>query len=119
MAQTVKILMTDDLDGSEATETVRFGIDGKQFEIDLSTENADKLREAVRPFASKARRAKVGQPKQGELKLGSTKGKAKSAPDPENAIIRKWAQENGWTIGDKGRVKQEIKDAYYASTGKG
>ena len=55
MAQKVNIILTDDLDGGEATETVRFALDGGQFEIDLSAENAQALRESVRPFKDKAR----------------------------------------------------------------
>lgn len=112
MAQTVKILITDDLDGSEGAETVRFGLDGKMYEIDLSEENAAKLREAVTPFAEKARKVTA---KQGEL-FKAPKAKKTSTgkgPDPEIPLIRKWAQENGHKVGDKGRIPIEIKNAYY------
>ena len=56
MAQKVRIILEDDLDGGPADETVRFGLDGGQYEIDLSNANAARLRDAIRPFASKARR---------------------------------------------------------------
>ena len=59
MAQTVKIILEDDLDGGPADETVRFGLDGAQYEIDLSSANADKLRAAIRPYVGKARRAQA------------------------------------------------------------
>ena len=44
MAQKVQVLLVDDLDGGEATETVAFSLDGNSYEIDLSSENASKLR---------------------------------------------------------------------------
>ena len=53
MAQKVRIILEDDLDGGPADETVRFGLDGGQYEIDLSNANAARLRDAIRPFASK------------------------------------------------------------------
>ena len=57
MAQIQEIRLIDDLDGQEADETVEFGIDGKSYEIDLSSANAGKLREALAEFVSSARRA--------------------------------------------------------------
>jgi hypothetical protein len=47
MAQQVQTLLIDDLDGGEAEETVRFGLDGTEYEIDLSAKNADALRKAL------------------------------------------------------------------------
>ena len=57
MAQSVKIILEDDIEGGPADETVQFGLDGRQYEIDLSTANAEKLREALRPYAAAGRRA--------------------------------------------------------------
>ena len=57
MAQKVQVSFVDDLDGSEAEGTIRFGIDGREYEIDLSKKNADKLSRAVQPFIDKARKA--------------------------------------------------------------
>ena len=57
MAQSVQIILEDDLEGGPAEETVQFGMDGKQYEIDLSTANAEKLRESLRPYAAAGRRA--------------------------------------------------------------
>ena len=56
MAQRVRTLLIDDLDGGEAEGTVRFGLDGAEYEIDLSAEHADALRKALAPFVSAARR---------------------------------------------------------------
>lgn len=110
MAQKMQIIMTDDLDGGEASETVRFGVDGHHYEIDLSTEHAEQLREALSPFRAVARRATGGR------KGSGRKTQASSRPDPENAKIRAWAQENGYQLGDRGRISKEIRNAYRAAT---
>ncbi|MFF0989348.1 histone-like nucleoid-structuring protein Lsr2 [Kocuria nitroreducens] len=105
MAQTVQIILEDDLDGGPAEETVRFGLDGAQYEIDLSEGNAAKLREAVRPFIAKARRAQSKQtPKQAR-----PTGKS----NPDTAAIRQWARENGHPVSDRGRIHQDVQKAYY------
>jgi len=57
MAQRVNVVLVDDIDGSEAVETVSFGLDGVQYEIDLSTGNADKLRAVLSLYVGHARRA--------------------------------------------------------------
>jgi hypothetical protein len=105
MAQTVQIILEDDLDGGPAEETVRFGLDGAQYEIDLSEENAAKLRDAVRPFIAKARRAQSKQtPKQAR-----PTGKS----NPDTAAIRQWARDNGLPVSDRGRIHQDVQKAYY------
>ena len=111
MAQKVKIILEDDLQGGPADETVRFGLDGGQFEIDLTTENASKLRDALRPYVAKARlvQARTGR---GGGKQSSSSGQARN---PETAKIRKWAKENNYDVSDRGRIHQEIQDAYYAA----
>ncbi|MEX5299085.1 Lsr2 family protein [Kocuria sp. CPCC 205292] len=105
MAQTVKIILEDDLDGGPAEETVRFGLDGAQYEIDLSEENAAKLRDAVRPFITKARRAQSKQ----TAKQARPTGKS----NPDTAAIRQWARENGHPVSDRGRIHQDVQKAYY------
>ncbi len=99
MAQKVRIILEDDLDGGPAEETVRFGLDGAHYEIDLSSANAARLRDAIRPFASKGRRVQVGASQR-----GSRGGRGSSAPvkrNPETAAIRKWARENGHEVSDR------------------
>ena len=60
MAQKMQTLCTDDLDGSEADGTVRFGLDGADYEIDLNTAHAQELRNALARYVSAARRAGGG-----------------------------------------------------------
>ncbi|MEU4208370.1 histone-like nucleoid-structuring protein Lsr2 [Rothia terrae] len=108
MAQKVKIILEDDLTGGPAEETVQFGLDGKRYEMDLCAENAAKLREAVRPFADKARRVPT-------KKRNKTQQRVTARPEGETPKIRGWAQKNGYTVSTRGRIHQHIKDAYYAA----
>ncbi len=104
----MKIILEDDLEGGPAEETVQFGLDGRQYEIDLSTANAEKLREALRPYAASARRAQSKPTR-------ATGPRASSGGNPETAKIRAWAKENGYEVSDRGRIHQSVKDAYYAA----
>lgn len=114
MAQKVKIILEDDLDGGPAEETLRFGLDGGQYEIDLSSANAARLRDAIRPFAAKARRV------QGARTPGRPLGSRNAANgatkrNPDTAAIRKWAKDNGYEVSDRGRIHQDLQDKYYAA----
>ena len=110
MAQNVQVHLEDDLDGGPADTTLTFALDGKDYEIDLSEANAEKLREALRPFTEAGRKA---------TRSGSPRGlrPRASSSDPDTAKIRAWAKENGHEVSDRGRIQQHIKDAYYAATG--
>ena len=111
MAQKVHVHLEDDLDGGPADDTVTFALDGKDYEIDLSTTNAEKLREALRPFAEAGR--KTTRNSSGSGPRGTrTRG---SGSDPDTAKIRAWAKENGHEVSDRGRIHQSVKDAYYAA----
>lgn len=108
MAQRVHIILTDDIDGTEATETVRFGLDGRNYEIDLSSQNADQLRTAIRPYAEQARRVS-------STRRGQTSPASRNQAGTETKKIRAWALEHGYEISHYGRVHRHIKDAYYES----
>jgi hypothetical protein len=102
MAQKVNIVLVDDIDGTEAEETVNFALDGREYEIDLSTKNAAGLREALAPYVGHARRASG---RRGRNRAGG----------PSPADIRAWARENGFSVPDRGRVSSEVRDAYLAA----
>ncbi|HEX5565472.1 MAG TPA: Lsr2 family protein [Streptomyces sp.] len=104
MAQKVQVLLIDDLDGVEADETVTFALDGKTYEIDLTTANADKLRGLLEPYVQKGRRT-GGRSARG-------RGRAASAGNPDTAKIRAWAKANGYEVNDRGRVPANIREAY-------
>lgn len=105
MARKTHIVLTDDLDGSAATSTVGFALDGVTYEIDLNDENAQKLRDEFAAWLEHARR--VG----GRARRGTSRGRS-----DETKRIREWAQTNGYEIGDRGRVSAEIRQAYTAAS---
>jgi Lsr2 len=107
VAQRVQVLLEDDLDGGEAAETVSFALDGVSYEIDLSTKNANKLRDAMAPYIGSARR--VG----GRRRRGGAR--ASSGRSTSSADIREWARNNGWDIPDRGRIAAEVREAYAAA----
>lgn len=108
MAQRVHIVLEDDIDGDAAEETVRFALDGNSYEIDLSAQNAAKLRDALAPYVGAARRSTGGR---GGRK--SSRGRGGSGSNPSE--IREWARANGHQVSDRGRVPAEIKAAYDAA----
>lgn len=112
MAQRVNVVLVDDLDGSDATETVSFGLDGAQYEIDLSAANADKLREALALYIGHGRRA-GGRKRTGAKPAAG--GRAASSGGPSAAEIRAWARENGHDVPERGRVSAEVREAYAAA----
>lgn len=108
MAQRVHIVLEDDIDGGTAEETVRFGLDGAMYEIDLSTANAAKLRDVLAPYVGVARRSAGGR---GTRKTQRNRGGSGSNPSD----IRDWARANGHTVSDRGRVPAHVKAAYDAA----
>lgn len=101
MAQRVQIILEDDYDGGTADETVVFGLDGAEYEIDLSEKNASALRDALAPWLSNAR--KIG---------GRRRRGGKSSATATSSDIRAWAQENGYVVSSRGRVSSEIREAF-------
>lgn len=112
MAQKVNIVLVDDIDESEASETVTFGLDGVNYEIDLNDEHAAQLRDALGPFIGHARRA-GGQRR--ARRTGSSGSAAASSGGPTTKEIREWARENGHDVPERGRVAAEIREAYDAA----
>ena len=111
VAQKVQVLLVDDLDGGEADETVTFAVDGKTYEIDLTTANADKLRGLLEPFVKGGRRTG------GRASGGRGKARAASGSSQDTAQIRAWAKENGYEVNDRGRVPASIREAYEKANG--
>lgn len=104
MAQKVRVYLIDDIDGSDATETVSFSVDGVSYEIDLNDKHAQELRDSFATWVSHARRA-----------AGSTRRtgrRSSSARSSDASAIRAWARENGYEVSDRGRVSAEIREAY-------
>jgi hypothetical protein len=107
MAQKVQVILVDDLDGGEAEESVTFSLDGVTYEIDLSSANAEALREAVAPWVGHARRVSGGRGR------GRGPGRPRAAAAKADlGEVRQWARENGYQVSDRGRVSAEVMTAY-------
>ena len=111
MAQKIQTLFIDDLDGSEAEGTVRFGLDGTEYEIDLNAGHAQALRDALARYIRAARRTGGGarQPARG--------GRRASAGGVNNSEIREWAKGQGIEVNDRGRIPAEVVARFKAATG--
>ncbi len=109
MAQKVQVLLVDDLDGGSADETVQFALDGVSYEIDLSTKNAAKMRDALAGYVGEARR--LGS------RSRSRRGRAQASVSGGGSAkqVREWARANGYQVSDRGRVPANVQDAYRAA----
>jgi hypothetical protein len=108
MAQKVHIVLEDDLDGSPATETVSFGLDGKTYEIDLNDKNAGKLRDALAPYVGAGRST-------GGARRGRKSSASASSLGPSAREVRDWARSNGYDVPDRGRIPADVRSAFDAA----
>jgi hypothetical protein len=108
MAQKITVALEDDLDGGPADETVRFGIGGVDYEIDLSKKNAAAFRRRIAPFIEHGR--KVGR--EARRRPGRT-----AASRERSADIRAWAKDQGIAVSERGRIPASVVEQYEAATG--
>jgi len=108
MAQKVHIVLEDDLDGSDATQTVSFGLDGASYEIDLNDKNAAALRDSLANYIGHGRKVSSGS-RRGRRSSGSSGG-GSSAKE-----IREWARSNGHKVPERGRIPADVREAYEAA----
>lgn len=108
MAQKVHIVLEDDIDGSEATQTVTFALDGTSYEIDLNDKNAAGLRDALATYVGHGR--KVSGARRGRRSAGSASANGTSAKE-----IREWARSNGHKVPERGRIPAEVREAFEAA----
>ncbi len=109
MAQQTTVILTDDIDGGKAVETVSFGLDGKQYVIDLGAKNAKNLRKAVAAYIEAGRKVRTNS---------GTRSATKKAPQstgPDLATIRAWAHENGIPVAARGRIAASVTEQYLAA----
>jgi len=109
MAQRIQTLFIDDLDGGEAAGTVRFGLDGTEYEIDLSAAHSEELRKALEQYIGHARRAGATARRAARSSRGS------GAVD--TAKVREWAKEQGIEIKERGRVPASVVEKYKTAVG--
>ncbi|GAA2116413.1 histone-like nucleoid-structuring protein Lsr2 [Actinomadura alba] len=109
MAHRTVVELLDDIDGKPAEETVTFSLDGVTYEIDLSADNAEKLRKSLTPYVEKARKA-AGRP---AGRQGKATGRSAHARE-RSADIRNWAKQHEITVNDRGRISTQVVEAYEA-----
>jgi hypothetical protein len=109
--QTITKLI-DDMDDTDADETVRFGLDGNQYEIDLSTKNAAKLRQVLQPYVDAGKRVR------GAAAPARRRGAPALTDRAQNKAIREWARSKRKKISDRGRIPEEIVAEYHTSAGR-
>ena len=112
MAKPIIHKLVDDPEGGDAEETVKFALDGIQYEIDLSDANAKKLRDVFAPCVAAG--SKVAR---GGVVVGgrAARGRGGATADREqNKAIRECAKKNGKDISGRGRIPQEIVDEFHA-----
>ena len=112
MAQKIQTLFIDDLDGSAAEGTVRFGLDGAEYEIDLNADHAKALRDSLASYVGAARRSSgtAKRPARGGGRRGSASGL-------NTTEVREWAKSQGIEVKDRGRVPAELVVKFKAATG--
>ncbi len=110
MAQKVNIILVDDLDGSDAHETVSFGLDGTSYEIDLNDAHAAELREAVSGYVGHARKVSGGTRRAKKSTPAASAGNGASARE-----VRDWARSSGMDVPERGRIPAEVRTAFDAA----
>jgi len=116
MARKVQVHLLDDIDGSQADETLRFGLDGMNYEIDLSARHAEKLRAALAKFVLSSRR--VGRSRVTAPQRRAGTGTPARVDRAQNQAIREWAKSKGIEISDRGRIPAHIIEQYHAGAGR-
>ncbi|HEX8629004.1 MAG TPA: Lsr2 family protein [Catenuloplanes sp.] len=120
MARQVITTLIDDLDGKPADRTVEFSLDGASYTIDLSDANAGKLRKALDPFINAGTRVgRGGSGRSAGRPAGqSGSGRGAGGDRDQNKAIREWASQNGYQVSERGRIPQNVTDAYRAAHGR-
>jgi len=111
VAQKIQTLFIDDIDGSAAEGTVRFALDGTDYEIDLNAKHAEALRKALAKYVDAARRSS------GAARRPARSGRRASASGVNTTEVREWAKAQGIEVKDRGRVPAELVVRFRAATG--
>jgi Lsr2 len=113
----VSVTLVDDLDGSEAAETIKFSFDGKSYEIDLSKSNAKRLRGALRPFTEHARSARRTR-SLGRRTTSNNKGqiRTKKTGTHDPAEVRAWAKTHRIKVAPRGRIAADVVERWQAAS---
>ena len=113
MAKQTVVTMTDDIDGSEATQTVEFSYRGKSYSIDLNDANASEFDDALAPYIGAAEQAGGSRSSRSTRAAAAPRQRSSSDVDPK--AVRAWAEANGVSISPRGRIKAEVLEQYRAA----
>jgi hypothetical protein len=108
MARKQIVELTDDIDGSPATQTLHFAVEGVEYEIDVSEKNAKKFHSAIAPYVANGRRVSA---------RSRVSGRKRSASGVDARAVREWASQRGIHVNARGRVPGPLVDSYLASVG--
>jgi hypothetical protein len=117
VAQKIQTLFIDDIDGSEAEGTVRFALDGAEYEIDLNAKHADELRKALSRYVDAARRSGGGGNTARRPARNGGGSRRSAASGLNTNEVREWAKSQGFEVKDRGRVPAELVVRFKAATG--
>lgn len=111
MAQKVitTVELTDDLDGGRADTTVSFTVDGAAYEIDLSKKNSAAFYKALKPYVESARKARATT-----RRRAATAGSSRRGSRSDLGEVRAWANNNGYSVSERGRIPAAVLEAYDA-----
>lgn len=115
MAQRTVTSLVDDIDGSEGTQTVTFGLDGATYDIDLNDAHADDLREVLAPFLSVARK-RSGPSGRGRSAPSAPRQRSAGSSEIDPKAVRAWAEANGVSVSPRGRIKADVLEQYKAAS---
>jgi hypothetical protein len=113
VARQVIETLIDDIDGKAADETVRFGIDGVDYSIDLSGRNAGKLRTLLSAYQEAGTR--IGRSAASTPGRRGSVGERRAGGRDENKAIREWAAKQGKELSDRGRIPAAVVEEYHAT----
>lgn len=119
MAKITQVRLVDDIDESEAVETIEFSLRDKAFTIDLSADHVKALEESIAEFAEHAQPITKG-PVQAQLRPARARrgGTVRSTVDREQTqAVREWARQNGFKVSDRGRIPQAVLRAFHEAHG--
>jgi len=114
MAQRIVTELTDDTDGKPADETVTFGLDGRDYEIDLTSKNAAALRKALDVYVKNGRRLSAGG-RRARTAGSAASSTPRSKSDLDTKAVREWANKNGHKVSERGRIPGSVIEAYQSA----
>jgi hypothetical protein len=107
MTRKVRVVLQDDIDGTEPARTVRFGLDGREYQIDLNNEHEAALRQVLAPWIAHARRTMVAR-------FPEPRGAGDAGGPADATVIRRWAAERGIDVRERGRIPAAVRAQYEA-----